>query len=212
MEKNKKNLIKITLISMVIIVLVVVGLILIINLNKSYDYYLSKGQYQEAIEKANTDEEKNKIIHQNSIDYIFRKVLKDDTAQLLMEEFYLERAWCDTSNNLVLGLKDSNGNDIVYVYYRFDNEKKEYILNASAANQVNEKTVKAQSDIENSMMENAASKTYAQLGIATLRKVMAETMQEIMKDNNIVNSDCIVNINNFIKNTTTEDIELIIAK
>lgn len=212
MENNKKNLIKIILISISAIVLIVVGLILVINLNKNYDYYLSKGQYQEALEKVNTDEEKNKIIHQNSIDYIFRNVLKDDTAQLIMEEFYLEKAWCDTNNNLVLGLKDSKGNDIVYVYYRFDNEKKEYILNASAANQVNEKTARARSDIENSMMENAASKTYAQLGIAMLRKTMAETMQEIMKDDNKVNSDCITNVNNFIKNKTTENVELIIAK
>ena len=62
------------------------------------------------------------------------------------------------------------------------------------------------------MMENAAKKSYAQLGIAFLRKTMAETMQEIMKDENKVNSDCIENVNNFIKNKTTEDIELLIAK
>ena len=211
MEKNKKNLI-IAVISIIVIALIVVGLIFVVNMNKNYDYYLSKGQYQEAMKKASSDEEKNKVIHQNSIDYIFRKVLKDDTAELLMEQFYLKEAWCDENNNLVLGLKDSKGDNIVYMYYRYDKDEKEYIQNASAANQVNEQTVTVGSDIENSMMENAANESFAQLGIAFLRQTMAKTMQEIMKDENKVNSDCIENVNNFIKNKTTEDIELLIAK
>ena len=173
---------------------------------------MTNGKYQEALNKANTDEEKKEILQQNSIDYLFRKILKADVAQLLMEEFYLKEAWSDPDNNLVLGLKDSTGNDTVYIYYRYDKDKKEYFLNASAANTVNESTVKAPSDIEESIMKNAASTTYAQLGIAFLRKTMAETMQEIMIDSNKVNSECITNINNFIKNKTTDDIELLIAK
>ena len=52
----------------------------------------------------------------------------------------------------------------------------------------------------------------ADLGEYTLKKTLTETLTKIMAEENLVDKNCIENVNNFSKNKITEEIELLIAK
>lgn len=214
MEKNKKGLL-IAVISIIVIVLIVVGLILFVNMNKNFDYYLSNGQYKEAIEKAKSDEEKQYVKEQNAIDYINRKAFSK--APVLSDQMWIEKAWLNKENNcLLLAYRDID-NNLIYEYFNYNTEKKDYNVVCSAVNDITiEKIEISDKSIITNMRDSVKSYGYssgvADLGEYTLKKTLTETLTKIMAEENLVDKNCIENVNNFSKNKITEEIELLIAK
>ncbi len=174
-------------------------------MSKNYEYYLKVGNYEEAYAKAKTDEEKQIVIAQNSIDFINRVIF---SSEVLIDQMYLEKAWYDIETNcFLLAYRDIDDN-ILYKYFNYNAENKKYTISASAINDITTSTIELPKDVESAMRESE----YGTLGIYTLKSMVLEILEEMMNDKNLIKSESIENINNFVRKRNFEDIPLLIIE
>ena len=205
---------KILIIGIVIAVVIIAIIGIILTTSKDYKYFLQVGDYEKAYSKAKNEEEKQIVIEQNSIDYMNRSVMKK--ADVLADQMRIEKGWYNKENNYFLLAYRDIDNNLIYEYFVYNTENKSYNISCSALNEVTiDKIEIADKSItekmKSSVKSNGYSSAVADLGEYTLKKMLVEALNDIMKNENVINNNSIINANHFIEVKDFQDIPLLIA-
>ena len=198
-KKNKFNK-KTILIFSAFIFIIIAAIILCTNvlpkLMVSTTELLSEGKYEEAYQKAKSDE-KEKILTENLIAYI-----SNDASESLKDpsSFVLRNAWYDKSKQIIvlyINGNNSYGASVSgYWYYTYDTDENEYQLYTSLSSLENEKTY--------------SWDDYSEKLEKILKNAAREIVKDIIADDSLeVSKDSIDNINNLFEKRILDDVELL---
>ena len=197
MEQEKKKLnLKIIIPIVVAVMVAIVGIILIVT-NKGIWDYIDKGDFEQAYEKAKNEEEKNSVIKANAIAYVTSLTMNNrDLYTSLSYLFAIKDAWYDTDKNLVLYIRDGIKEEEFYLYYGYNESKKDYDFVCKSDHPITIENITLADSYTKGIKNSGYSTAIQEYTITILKQKLPEKLAGIMTKENRITRE--VNISNYL--------------